>query len=332
MRNAFIDTILRATLQRDDIFLISGDAGLGVFDEFKERCPDRFLNMGVAEQNTLSFAAGMSMTGYKVVVYNIIPFLLYRAFEQVRNDICYQKLPVILAGIGSGITYAPQGMTHYAIEDIGIARSMPNLSIISPIDPVEAAKAAQYALSADHPVYVRLAKRGEPTLHPSDNIDITNPNVLQDGRHVGLICHGSIGEEVLKAGRALSANGIQARIISMPMIQPVAGQALVDLVEDLSHIVTVEEHYTSCGLGNLMTDLVMEKKLVCSVRKLGIPHQFIHRILNTAGMRNHFGIDAAGIAATVREIVFGEESPALSSHGCRTSCHGETAYNPMDVT
>jgi transketolase len=332
MRNAFIDTILEATLQRDDIFIISGDAGLGVFDEFKERCPDRFLNMGVAEQNTLSFAAGMSMTGYKVVVYNIIPFLLYRAFEQVRNDICYQKLPVILAGIGSGITYAPQGMTHYAIEDIGIARSIPNLSIISPIDPVEAQKAAQYALNADHPVYVRLAKRGEPTLHPSENPDITNPAVLQDGQHVGLICHGSIGEEVVKAGRALAAQGIQARIISMPMIQPVAEHALVDLLKDFSHIVTVEEHYTSCGLGNVMTDLVMKYAMGCHVRKLGIPHQFIHRIHNTAGMRRHFGIDAAGIAATVREMVFHDGSPAVPSHGCRISCHSGTTSNLTGVT
>jgi transketolase len=325
MRNAFIDTILLAALQRDDIFIISGDAGLGVFDQFKERFADRFLNMGVAEQNTLSFAAGMSMAGYKVVVYNIIPFLLYRAFEQVRNDVCYQKLPVILAGIGSGITYAPQGMTHYSIEDIGIARSMPNLSIISPIDPVEARKAAQYALDADHPVYVRLAKRGEPTLHISENPDITKPMVLQDGKHVGLICHGSIGEEVLKAARALSLQGIQARLISVPMIQPVAGQALVDLLKDLSHIVTVEEHYTWCGLGNLITNLVMENPMGCHLRTLGIPHQFIHRINHTAGMRSHFGIDAAGIAATVREMLFRDGPPDVPSHGCRPSRHGRIA-------
>lgn len=108
MRNAFINTILDACAGRDDIFIISGDAGLGVFDTFKDRHPDRFLNLGAAEQNMIGFAAGLAITGYKVVLYNIIPFVLYRCYEQVRNDICYQDLPVILAGIGSGVTYAPQ--------------------------------------------------------------------------------------------------------------------------------------------------------------------------------------------------------------------------------
>src|SRR5690242_9623991 len=129
MRNAFIDTILASCGQRDDIFIISGDAGLGVFDNFKEKFPGRFLNLGAAEQNTISFAAGLALTGFKVVVYNIIPFVLYRCYEQVRNDICYQDLPIILAGIGSGLTYSPQGMTHYSIEDLGIARTLPNLTV-----------------------------------------------------------------------------------------------------------------------------------------------------------------------------------------------------------
>jgi transketolase len=332
MRNAFIDTILKAAMQRDDIFIISGDAGLGVFDEFKERCPDRFLNMGVAEQNTISFAAGMSMAGYKVVVYNIIPFLLYRAFEQVRNDICYQELPVILAGIGSGVTYAPQGMTHYAVEDIGIGLSMPNLSIISPIDPVEARQAAVHALDANHPVYVRLAKRGEPALHQRESPDITNPTVLQNGERVGLICHGSVGEEVVKAGRMLAKEGIHPRIISMPMIQPLSKQVLVDLIHDLTGIVTVEEHYTSCGLGTLLSVLVMENAMECKVRKLGIPYAFIHRILNCDGMRHQFGIDAAGIAAAVREMMLADTSPMTLSCACPMAQHNEYASNIQDAT
>ncbi len=307
-----MNTLFDACRKRDDIFIISGDAGLGVFDDFKKDHPHRFLNMGVAEQNTMSFAAGMSMAGYKVVVYNIIPFLLYRAFEQVRNDICYQKLPVILAGIGSGLTYAPQGMTHYSIEDIGIARSMPNLSIISPIDPVEAQQAALHALNADHPVYVRLAKHGEPVLHASQTPDITHPIVLQEGEHIGLICHGSVGDEIVNAGQELTQIGIVPRIISIPMVQPLPTPMLVNLLQDLTHIVVVEEHYTSCGLGNLLMEWATENALACKVRKLGIPHHFIHDIFDCQGMRNHFGIDSAGIVATVQEMMIAERRQIAS--------------------
>ncbi len=306
--------MLDACRQRDDIFIISGDAGLGVFDDFKERQPDRFLNMGVAEQNATSFAAGMSMAGYKVIVYNIIPFLLYRAYEQIRNDICYQKMPVVLAGIGSGLTYAPQGMTHYSLEDLGIARSMPNLTVVSPIDPAEARMAAMHALSADGPVYVRLAKRGEPTLHKNDSFDITVAQLLEDGEAFALLCHGSIAEEVLKARQQLVADGLYPRVISVPMLQPLNTEALLSLLNGIKSIVTVEEHYISCGLGALLTDLVIEYSLSCRLKKLGITDQYIHHICTSAGMRAHFGIDASGIAATVRELSNNEDSPFTVSN------------------
>ena len=181
MRNTFINAVIGSFQSRQDIFIISGDAGLGVFDDFKHAHPDKFLNLGVAEQNMAGFSAGLAMSGYKVFTYNIIPFVLYRCYEQIRNDICYQELPVVLVGIGSGVTYAPQGMTHYSVEDIGVAKTLPNLAIISPCDPVEAQLAAQYALDSKMPVYIRLAKRGEPVLHQNTDFDLRRPMVLRDG-------------------------------------------------------------------------------------------------------------------------------------------------------
>jgi len=175
MRNAFVDTIIEASLQRDDVFIISGDAGLGVFDDFQKQCPDRFLNLGIAEQNMIGWAAGMALAGFRVYVYNIVPFVLYRCFEQVRNDICYQKLPVTLIGIGSGLTYSPMGMTHYSLEDLAIARSLPNLRVFSPADPTEAESAARLTLTGGSPNYVRLAKRGEPRIHLDGPPDVTKP-------------------------------------------------------------------------------------------------------------------------------------------------------------
>lgn len=306
MRNAFINTILEACLGRDDIFVISGDAGLGVFDTFKEEHPDRFLNLGAAEQNMIGFAAGMAMTGYKVLVYNIIPFVLYRCYEQVRNDICYQELPVILAGIGSGLTYAPQGMTHYSVEDLSLARTLPNLTVLSPIDPIEARLAADYALSADRPVYVRLAKRGEPDIHTGKQFDINKPQRLVEGNiPVALLCHGSIGEETLNAARMLAEEGIQPHVFSVPMVQPLNREALLHSLRGMQLVVTIEEHYRSCGFGAILREVVMDSDLRCSLTTLGIPSQFIHEVHDTAGMRKLFKIDAVSIADSVRKLLKG---------------------------
>lgn len=306
MRNAFINTILEACLGRDDIFVISGDAGLGVFDTFKEEHPDRFLNLGAAEQNMIGFAAGMAMTGYKVLVYNIIPFVLYRCYEQVRNDICYQELPIILAGIGSGLTYAPQGMTHYSVEDLSLARTLPNLTVLSPIDPIEARLAAGYALSSDRPVYVRLAKRGEPDIHTGKQFDINKPQRLVEGNiPVALLCHGSIGEETLNAARMLAEEGIQPHVFSVPMVQPLNREALLHSLRGMQLVVTIEEHYRSCGFGAILREVVMDSDLRCSLTTLGIPSQFIHEVHDTAGMRKLFKIDAVSIADSVRKLLKG---------------------------
>lgn len=308
MRNAFINTILEACKYRNDIFIISGDAGLGVFDIFKEEHPDRFLNLGAAEQNMIGVAAGLAMTGYKVVVYNIIPFVLYRCYEQVRNDICYQGLPIILVGIGSGLSYAPQGMTHYSVEDLGLACTMPNLNILSPIDPVEAQLAAAYALSANEPVYVRLAKRGEPELHTTCEFDITQPQVLHAGHTVALLCHGSIANEVIDAGKMLTSNGITPLIISIPLLQPLNANAVVNHLKNIKYIITIEEHYISCGLGNLLREIIMTARVDATLITLGVSSQFIHAIHDTAGMRKMFKMDAASITELVTDLWHGNST------------------------
>jgi transketolase len=302
MRNTFINTIIDECRRREDIFIISGDAGLGVFDQFKEEFPERFLNMGVAEQNMISFAAGLAITGYKVVLYNIIPFVLYRCFEQVRNDICYQELPIILVGIGSGVTYAPMGMTHYSIEDIGIAQTMPNLTVISPIDPVEAKLAAEHALTSSVPVYVRLAKRGEPDIHKRSDFNITEPQILEHGEKVALVCHGSITEEVLKAYTLLIGQGIRPLVVSVPVLQPIDKETILRFFKNVDIVISVEEHFVNCGLGSILSNVITEHGLDCKLIKMGIPCGFIHDINDTQGMRKLFGIDAETIAATTSEL------------------------------
>jgi transketolase len=299
MRTTFINTVIEASRKRDDIQILSGDSGLGVFDKFKDEFPDRFTNMGVAEQNTISFAAGLALTGTKVFVYNIIPFLLYRCYEQVRNDICYQGLPVVLVGIGSGVTYAPMGMSHYSVEDLGLIQTLPNLVVISPIDPAEAQAAAKYALHSDRPVYIRLAKSGEKKFNDCSEINITSPQVIRDGADCAVVFHGSISNAVLFAYDTLNQAGKPPLLISVPTIQPLDVNKLLSLLSGVSHVVCVEEHYVNCGLGSLIARMRGEHSAGWRLTLLGVPPRFIHEIGRTEYLRNVFGISATDIVGAV---------------------------------
>lgn len=300
MRNSAIKNITDYARKDKRIFIISGDAGYGVLDEFKKEFPNRYVNMGVAEQNMISFAAGLGISGFKVFVYNIIPFLLYRCYEQVRNDICYQNLPVILIGIGSGITYAPQGVTHYAVEDIAIARTLPNLIIISPSDPKEMKKAIEYAVISKQPIYIRIAKSGEPVIHKNEIKDISKPAVVKEGDKIAVLFHGSISEEVIKASENLKKS---PRLISVPMIQPLDFNALYQKLRTIHTLITVEEHFTDGGLGSVISDWIVKERLHFRLKKCGIKNQFIHEIKDRNGMRKFFDISHDKIRETILRLL-----------------------------
>lgn len=300
MRNTVINRITHHAKRHKEIFLIAGDAGFGVLDDFKKSFPSRFLNLGVAEQNMISFAAGLANAGHKPFVYNIIPFLLYRCYEQVRNDICYQRLPVTLVGIGSGVTYAPQGVTHYSVEDIAIARTLPNLVILSPSDPIEAAASADYAVKSQRPVYIRLAKTGEAAIHKKAAQDINKPLIIKEGRDVAVLFHGSIASEVIKATEDFKD---EVAVISIPMLQPLDAAFLERALKDVRAIITVEEHFVRGGLGSIMTDWVLDKRPSVKLKTLGISNEFIHAIKDNAGMRSRYGISANGIRKAIEEAL-----------------------------
>ncbi len=290
--------------------ILSGDAGLGVFDTLQKEHPDRFLNCGIAEQHMASFGAGLAMTGVKVVLYNIIPFLLYRCYEQVRNDICDQNLPVVLAGIGSGVTFAPAGISHYAVEDIALARTLPNLTVISPADPVEARAAARYALAADTPVYVRMARSGEREMGPDHDIDITAPRVIRKGTDVAIVFHGSIGDEVMAARDLLAEVGISPRVISVPMLQPLPYRQLCEALQDVQAVLSVEEHFSDSGLGATVQSLRALESPSWSLRILGIPRDGALSLVGDRNtLREAFSISARHIRDEVAALFQG------GSHG-----------------
>jgi transketolase len=296
MRSSIANKITQAAARDKKIFLIAGDGGYGVLDEFQRKFPKRFLNLGVAEQNTISFAAGLGLMGFKVFVYNIVPFVLYRCYEQIRNDICYQRVPVTLIGIGSGVTYAPQGVTHYSVEDIAIARTLPNLTVLSPSDPKEAIKCAEYAVKSKGPVYIRIAKSGEPVIHKGRVTDITKPVVVQKGNGVAVLFHGSISIEVMEALRDLGKSPL---VLSVPMVQPLDYDFLLKRLKKVHTIITVEEHYADGGLGSAVAEWIAKEGHHFRLKRLGLKNKFIHDIMKNQGLRKLYGISADSIRQSI---------------------------------
>ncbi|PLX66963.1 MAG: transketolase [Denitrovibrio sp.] len=289
MRNRVAKAIENKAAEDEKLYLISGDAGLGVWEGFKETYPERFLNPGVNEACDVGMASGLALRGYKVVYYNIAPFVIMRPYEQVRNDVCYQELPVIMVGTGSGITYAPAGMTHYVIEDIALAKTMPNLNIFSPCDPIEADAAFAYAYAADTPTYIRIPKNGEPELHKSTNIDITKPHVLREGKDALIIFHGSIVDAVLPACDTLSEKGIEVCAVSNPMVSNISDE-LAELINKYDSVYVAEEHYEYGGLGTIITDYCNEKGIFKKINKIALKNEYIHKVGNRDYLREHYGI------------------------------------------
>ena len=293
MRNTAAREIEKYCQDNQDGFLIAGDAGFGVWENFQNRYPKQYINTGINEQATIGFASGMALSGHKVFYYNIIPFVLMRCYEQVRIDICYQNLPVILIGIGSGITYAPAGMTHYSVEDIALAKTMPNLNIISPSDPIQVKKAIEYAIESKNPTYIRISRSGEPILF-DDNIDITKPNFINksDSKNI-LILHGSIVDEVSKILDIIDIN-----IVTVPMLT--SSFEWEQFVEKYENIFTYEEHFINGGLGTILLDKV-EKKII----KFGLPNEYIHKIGDRDFLREYYKIDGKSIGNKIKDILNG---------------------------
>ncbi len=297
MRNTAAKMVYEYCKENKNGFLISGDAGFGVWEKLQEDFPEQYINTGVNEAAMTGLAAGLALNGHKVFIYNIIPFLIMRNYEQVRVDIAYQNLPVILIGIGSGLTYAPAGMTHYSIEDITLAKTFPNMNIISPSDPIQVEKAMDFAIKSKNPTFIRISRSGEPKIFDK-NIDITKPIVLKEASSKALIFHGSIVDEVIEAQKELD----NCAIISLPMISPIDEKEVAIILEKYDEIFVVEEHFKDGGLGTILSDLSMQFGISVKIKKLGIPNHYIHKIGNCDYLRKEFGIDKASI---VKEITHG---------------------------
>ena len=255
MRTKFINRLLEEAKVNDKIFLIVGDLGYHVVEPFAEAFPDRFLNVGIAEQNMAGVAAGLAMTGYNVYVYSIGNFPTLRCLEQIRNDIAYHHANVKIISVGAGYAYGCLGATHQATEDIGAIRVIPNMVVATPGDPIEAEAIANFSATYDGPMYIRLGKAGEKTVHTGslDNLHIGDILPLREnGNTTAVIACGSILE---KARQAIDEQNLPYDLYSIPFVKPLNKQQLKSIAESHNEgLIVMEEHQKSCGVGSAILE------------------------------------------------------------------------------
>jgi transketolase len=289
MRTAFITQLIEEAKKNDNIFLLVGDLGFSVVEPFSELFPDRYLNIGIAEQNMAGIAAGLAMEGYCVIIYSIGNFPTLRCMEQIRYDICYHKLNVKIVAVGGGFAYGPLGASHHATEEIGMLRTIPNLTVCAPGDPVEAKAVITLATNIDGPFYIRIGKAGEPIVHKEKRLINLSLGEILMIRNSGEIAVFSTGAMLNYVVDFVKQNDISASIFSFPFIKPINRASLADIFNSYKKIVTIEEHQAQGGFGSAILEILndlMEDKLISerpSVKRIAIPDKFY----SVAGSQNY---------------------------------------------
>jgi transketolase len=302
MRIAFVKALIEGAKRYPDLHLLTADLGFEVFEDFMQKFPDKFTNVGVAENNMVGVASGLSQLGQTVICYSISPFLTHRAFEFIRNDVCYPNLNVKFVGVGAGLAYALNGPSHHANEDIAVMRTLPNMTIICPSDPIETYLATLEMIKTPGPFYLRLGKRGEPNLSYEFIKYFTIGKIIKvrSGKNLALFSTGTMLETSLEVAEILGKKGINPTIIHVHTIKPLDIVGIKQEVFKHQKIITIEEHSKIGGLGSAIAEVNVSCNNAPKPQLIfGVEDKFF----NTGGtqlfIRKSIGLDAESISKRI---------------------------------
>lgn len=275
MRKAFIQSLIKIASADERVILLTADLGYLVIEEFIENFPTRFLNVGVAEQNMVGIATGLAEAGFIPYIYSITPFATLRPFEFIRNGPVYHNLPVRIVGVGQGVEYGLNGLSHYAVEDIGVLRTQPNLTIIAPADNAQTQSALEQTHHLPGPIYFRLSKENLEIAELEGKFKLGQVQQVGNGTDVLLISSGAITKEAIKAAQILASSGFSTTLLVIASISPAPEGQLVEVLSRFRHVFTLEAHYLTGGIGSLVAEIVAEHCLSILLTRFGF-----HGILN----------------------------------------------------
>ena len=303
MRDTFVRTLLEIAKKDKNVYLITGDLGFGVLKPFWDELPERIINVGIAEQNMVSVAAGLALQGKTVYVYSIGNFPTFRCAEQIRNDCAYHNANVKIVCVGGGFVYGALGMSHHATEDIAIMRALPDVTVIAPSDSVEAACATKAIYETQGTCYLRLGRGGEKTIRKEiKDFKIGKAINVQHGERVAIFSTGAIFDEVYNACENLKEQGMIPTIYTFPTVKPIDREVIKECSKKHKTILTVEEHNLSGGFGSAVAEVLAEiEGAKAKLVRVGIEDKYSSIVGSQSYLRQQYNIDAKKIEEKIKE-------------------------------
>ena len=304
MRDAFIKSLLEEIQKDSSIILLTADLGFGVFEELETKHPNQYINVGVAEQNMVGVATGLSMEGFRTLTYSIGNFPTLRCLEQIRNDACYHEINLTIVGMGGGFSYGPLGMSHHATEDLAIMRSLPNMRVVAPATEDEAFFAIKELIKTNGVNYLRLDKKfAQPNKSVKKEFKLGKSIKYREGNDVSIFSTGGILDEVLIAADALEKKGIESRVYNFHTIKPLDVDSIEEAVLETNGIITIEEHNLIGGLSSAVCEHCMREKLYPNIFKsIGLNDEYSSIVGNQDYLRSHYKINANQICLMVNKF------------------------------
>jgi transketolase len=309
MRRAFVEALADLADTDPRIVLLTGDLGCMAIEPFAERHPGRFVNAGVAEQNMIGMATGLAEAGHVPFVYSIATFASLRGYEFIRNGPVLHELPVRIVGVGPGLDYGPNGVTHWALEDVAVLRPQPGLALIAPADDAQTASAVRATAALAGPAYLRLARNGPEVEGLGGRFALGRAHVLGDGEDVALVALGNLAGTAVEAQRLLAGSGVGARVVVVSCVRPAPTHDLVQALLGVPLAISVESHYVDGGVGSLTAEVVAENGLATRLVRAGVRRSAAGETGSADYLHERHGLSARALAESALDQLLRRPRP-----------------------
>jgi transketolase len=270
VRRAFVESLVELAEADERVVLLTGDLGFTILEPFADRFPDRFFNLGVAEQNMVGVATGLAEGGFTPYVYSIATFASMRPYEFIRNGPVQHDMPVRIVGVGGGFDYGPNGLSHYALEDVALMRTQPGMCVVAPAEPEQVRSAMPVVQAVDGPVYIRLGKGSAAVPGLLGRFELGRAQTVRDGHDAAIVALGSLAADAVVAADELASHGISAGVIVVASVSPSPEDDIAAALRDVPLAVAAEAHYVNGGLGSLVAEVIAEHGLDCRLVRAGV--------------------------------------------------------------
>lgn len=304
LRDSFWDEVYEHARKDSNIVIVSADLAAPSLDKFRKDMPSQFISVGIAEQNAIEISAGLALTGKKVFTYACAPFITLRSYEQIRLLLSGMKLPVTVVGQGAGFSYFEFGPTHHVLEDIGVMRMLPHMSMYCLSDGTMAKAVASNSIKKEGPEYIRVDRLAPNEIYSlKENLNLEKGfNIIEQGKEMAIIATGNMVHNALAASKVLKTKGIEVKVIDLFKI-PIKVDKFIKEIGNLSKIITLEEHSLACGIGSMICEILIDNKLYIDVRRLAVDSRdgYCYRYGGREYMQKLYGLNVDNI---ISEIIY----------------------------